>query len=183
MSAFENRMGRVPSSASAPPSGHALHAARTASGSTVSGARPWRPATMASGVPWPSPVAPSDPYSVQATRSMPSSRSASRRRVAKWWAARMGPTVWELEGPTPMENSSNAETYALTLSAYAPQSWPLERDEADGVAFGVLDECLPLVVLRRAETVVIMAEDHVGMRHDLREALQALERIVDVLDV
>ena len=39
-----------------------------------------------------------------------SSRPSSRRRVAKSRAARMGPTVWELEGPTPMENSSNAET-------------------------------------------------------------------------
>jgi hypothetical protein len=27
--------------------------------------------------------------------------------------------VCELEGPTPMENSSNAETYALILRAYA----------------------------------------------------------------
>jgi len=30
-------------------------------------------------------------------------------RVANWRAAFMGPTVWELEGPIPMENSSNAE--------------------------------------------------------------------------
>ena len=50
----------------------------------------------------------------------PSSRPVSRRRVAKSRAARMGPTVWELEGPTPMENSSNAETYALTPPGYAP---------------------------------------------------------------
>ena len=35
---------------------------------------------------------------------------SERRRSAKSRPARMGPTVWELEGPTPMENSSNAET-------------------------------------------------------------------------
>ena len=28
--------------------------------------------------------------------------------------------MWELEGPTPTENSSNAETYALTAPGYAP---------------------------------------------------------------
>ena len=40
---------------------HAAHAERTASGSTVSGSRPMSPATTASGVPWPMPVAPSEP--------------------------------------------------------------------------------------------------------------------------
>src|SRR5918994_3261579 len=44
----------------------------------------------------------------------------ARRRAAKSRAARMGPTGCELEGPTPMENNSNAETYAVTHSAYAP---------------------------------------------------------------
>jgi hypothetical protein len=53
------------------------------------------------------PVAPSDPYSVHVTRATPSMAAARR---AKSRAARSGPTVWELEGPTPMENSSNAET-------------------------------------------------------------------------
>ena len=92
------------------PSCHPDQAERTASGSTVSGSRPCSPATTASGVPCPMPVAPSEPYSVQVTRSTPASSPSSRRRVAKSRAARMGPTVWELEGPTPMENSSNAET-------------------------------------------------------------------------
>ena len=67
------------------------------------------------------PVAPSEPYSVHVTRATRSSSPSSRRRVAKSRAARMGPTVWELEGPTPMENSSNAETYALTPPGYAPR--------------------------------------------------------------
>ncbi|GAA1636465.1 hypothetical protein GCM10009806_02130 [Microbacterium flavum] len=57
-----------------------------------------------------------DPYSTHVTRRRPGSLTA---RAAKSRAARNGPTVCELEGPTPMENSSNAETYALILRDYA----------------------------------------------------------------
>jgi hypothetical protein len=63
------------------------------------------------------PVAPSDPYSTHSTRA--TDAISGRTCAAKCLAARIGPTVWELEGPTPMENSSNAETYALTPRAYA----------------------------------------------------------------
>ena len=40
----------------------------------------------------------------------------STRWSANEWAARMGPTVWELDGPIPMEKRSRAETYAVTYS-------------------------------------------------------------------
>jgi hypothetical protein len=40
--------------------------------------------------------------------------------VTKSSAARIGPTVWEEEGPIPIENRSKAETYAVTVRAYGP---------------------------------------------------------------
>ncbi|GAA3910803.1 hypothetical protein GCM10022382_16650 [Microbacterium invictum] len=65
------------------------------------------------------PVAPREPYSTHPTRVTEGSAPDADSRAAKSRAARIGPTVWELEGPTPMENSSNAETYALTGPGYA----------------------------------------------------------------
>ena len=37
-----------------------------------------------------------------------------REVLTQMFAARIGPTVCELDGPTPMEKSSKAETYAVT---------------------------------------------------------------------
>src|SRR5690606_33189379 len=39
-------------------------------------------------------------------------------------AARIGPTVWELDGPTPMEKKSKAETYAVTPPGYVAAAVP-----------------------------------------------------------
>ena len=59
-------------------------------------------------LPWPLPVAPSDPYKsvlmpVQASARMSLLREAYSTNCA---AARIGPTVCELEGPIPIENKS-----------------------------------------------------------------------------
>ena len=74
--------------------------------STVSGSSPCRPSSTAFGLPWPCPVAPSEPYSSTCSRCTavrsPDSTSAS----ANIRAARIGPTVWELDGPIPMEKRS-----------------------------------------------------------------------------
>ncbi|VXB90646.1 hypothetical protein PLANTIT3_60582 [Plantibacter sp. T3] len=113
-SSFENAMARVPASARGAPSGWSLQARRTSAGSHPSGVSPWSPATTASGVPWPMPVAPSDPYNEHVTRSTRSSSPSSASPVAKARAARIGPTVCELDGPIPMEKRSNADTYAVT---------------------------------------------------------------------
>ena len=59
--------------------------------------------------PWP--VAPSDPKSSDRTLATCFSRPSSRSRSAKSAAARMGPTVCELDGPMPIEKRSK------TLSA------------------------------------------------------------------
>jgi hypothetical protein len=40
----------------------------------------------------------------------------------------MGPTVCELDGPTPMEKRSKAETYAVTPPGYAEFGIPVHRD-------------------------------------------------------
>ena len=104
-----------PSKVSVAPASRPDQAARTSSGSHVSGRRPVRPASTASGVPWPRPVEPSDPNSEHRMRRTAPRRPVARRSSANMRAARIGPTVWELEGPIPMENRSRAETYAVTV--------------------------------------------------------------------
>ena len=61
-------------------------------------------------VPWPCPVAASEPY--RSTRSEATSASfpEALSSSAKTAAARIGPTVWELDGPMPMEKRSKTPT-------------------------------------------------------------------------
>src|SRR3954469_17227518 len=81
----------------------------TLSTSTVAGSSPSRPSSTARSLPWPRPVCPRLPNSstltlaVRASSPSPSSRSANRR------AARIGPTVCELDGPIPILKMSNTE--------------------------------------------------------------------------
>ncbi|CAM5693843.1 hypothetical protein SALBM217S_02647 [Streptomyces griseoloalbus] len=77
--------------------------------STVRGESPSRPSSTALGVPWPCPVAPRGPYSSARTETTESSRSSLRSRRANIRAARIGPTVCELDGPMPIENRSKTE--------------------------------------------------------------------------
>jgi hypothetical protein len=49
----------------------------------------------------------------------------------------MGPTVCELDGPTPMEKRSKAETYAVTPPGYAAAaSSPFTAAGDDGILAG-----------------------------------------------
>src|SRR4051794_25637586 len=74
--------------------------------STLSGSCPESPSRMALSLPCPLPVAPSEPYSVTLMRATFSNNPESRRRTANWRAARIGPTVCELDGPMPILNRS-----------------------------------------------------------------------------
>src|SRR5450631_2117537 len=73
---------------------------------------------MASGVAWPRPVAPREPYREQVTRVTSRSRPSAARWSANARAARMGPTVCELDGPIPMEKRSSDEQYMKPLLQY-----------------------------------------------------------------
>src|SRR5699024_5857854 len=74
------------------------------------------PITTAPSVPWPAAVAAREPYrctETSATRAPVSgSSSTSRANLA---AARIGPTVWELDGPMPILNRSNVLTLITCL--------------------------------------------------------------------
>ena len=78
--------------------------------STVSGSCPARPSSTALSLPWPLPVAPSDPYISAFTRVVSASVPSCARRVTKMRAARIGPTVCELDGPMPILKRSKTET-------------------------------------------------------------------------
>src|SRR5690606_38921243 len=96
----------------------------TSSGSTVSGSLPSRPSSTALGLPWPCPVAPSEPYSSARTRSVRSSRPSWSSRSTKLLAARIGPTVCELDGPMPTLNRSKT----LSATAFSPTHPATPRD-------------------------------------------------------
>ncbi len=61
------------------------------------------------GVPCPCPVAPREPYSSHRTEAVAASTPSFLRRRTNIRAARIGPTVWELDGPMPIENRSKTE--------------------------------------------------------------------------
>lgn len=77
--------------------------------STVWGDSPSRPSRTALGVPCPWPVAPREPYSSARIEAVCASRPSFFRRRANIRAARIGPTVWELDGPMPTEKRSKTE--------------------------------------------------------------------------
>src|SRR4029079_12993073 len=56
----------------------------------------------------PAPVAPTDPYRSTSTATTDDARSPSSS--TNRFAARIGPTVWELDGPTPIEKRSKTLT-------------------------------------------------------------------------
>jgi len=84
----------------------ALTAGSMIAGSMVSGDSPISPSSTALSVPWPTPVALREPNSSIVTRhrlARPAWPSSAR---VKRSAARIGPTVCELEGPIPTLNKS-----------------------------------------------------------------------------
>ncbi|MDQ1013029.1 hypothetical protein QFZ82_007514 [Streptomyces sp. V4I23] len=77
------------------------------------------------GVPWPWPVAPREPKSSARTAAVWASRPSFFSRTANIRAARIGPTVCELEGPMPMENRSKtliATPYSVGLEGHADRA-------------------------------------------------------------
>ena len=77
------------------------------SGSTVSGEAPSRPASTARSVPWPIPVSASEPYRRTATSAVCPSSPSRLSPSTNSRAARIGPMVWELDGPMPTLKMSN----------------------------------------------------------------------------
>src|SRR5215204_3014145 len=67
-------------------------------------------------------------------RVTPSSTPSSSSRSANARAARIGPTVCELEGPIPIEKRSRAETNAVTPQGYARWRARIERRIAESCA-------------------------------------------------
>ena len=108
MSAVVNATEVTPPSRNGSPPSIAATRSRPASGSTVSGDSPASPSNTAPSVPWPRPVAANDPYRSTCTPTTDDTRSPSSS--TKLFAARIGPTVWELEGPTPIEKRSKTLT-------------------------------------------------------------------------
>ncbi len=107
---------RLPSSVSAFASRIPAMRPGMVAGSMRSGASPSRPSSTALSLPWPLPVAPSEPNSSARTAWTRSSRPSSPRPCAKRSAARIGPTVCELEGPMPILNRSKTLMATGSLS-------------------------------------------------------------------
>jgi hypothetical protein len=107
-SAGSKSISRPEGRRSRPVSATAAAAGSAAAGSTVSGRSPDSPSTMAFTLPWPCPVAPSEPNSsalIPATRSTTPSAASEPANMP---AARIGPTVCELDGPMPILKRSKA---------------------------------------------------------------------------
>ncbi len=77
--------------------------------SKVTGSSPLNPNCTATSVPCPFPVLASEPYSNTLTVVTSYNNFFSERVCTKRCAARHGPNVCELEGPTPILKISNAE--------------------------------------------------------------------------
>src|SRR3990167_7512133 len=84
-------------------------------GLTGSGHSPISPMIAARSLPWPTPVADSEPYRRTCSRAVRSSKRRSANAPLNSAAARIGPTVCELDGPMPILNKSNT-LIATTLS-------------------------------------------------------------------
>lgn len=96
-----------------------------ATGSTRCGSCPARPSTTAFTLPWPCPVAPSEPNSSTRTDAVRARSPEARSRPTKRDAARIGPTVCELDGPMPTLNMSNTEM--LTVAPIHAGLWSCRR--------------------------------------------------------
>src|SRR5689334_5375723 len=110
------------------------------SGSTRSGCSPSRPSTTALTVPCPCPVAPSEPNISARTLAVRLSNPLPASRDTNACAARIGPTVCELDGPIPTLNRS--KTLMVTIApalAGRPRGHPRFRPVFRG-ADRVLEE-------------------------------------------
>ena len=115
-------MPAVPGSGRTPVARTASTMGWAASGSTWSGTSPDRPSTTALTLPWPCPVAPSDPNSSARIPATSPSRPPPARDSANIPAARIGPTVCELDGPMPILNKS--KTLIMACCSPLPVAGP-----------------------------------------------------------
>lgn len=81
------------------------------------GSPPSRPRTTARSVPCPAPVAAREPNSSTRSRLTRPSRSAARSWSTNRCPARIGPTVWEEEGPIPTEKRSSTDNDIMSIRA------------------------------------------------------------------
>src|SRR5450755_4170059 len=86
---------------------------------------------MARSVPWPMPVSASDPYSRTAISCVSERRPSRSSPSTKSCAARIGPMVCELDGPTPILKMSN--TLKVMLETHSCVG---ERQQARIAAYG-----------------------------------------------
>src|SRR5215213_2721330 len=96
-------------------------------GSTTSGRSPIKPSATAGMLPWPLPVAPSDPNSSTETRLAEASVPSSASPRANLSAAIIGPTVCELDGPMPILNRS--KTLSAMSGSYLAVVWIIDRSQ------------------------------------------------------
>src|SRR5690349_1295258 len=97
----------------------------TLSMSTVAGSSPSSPSSTALSLPWPLPVNPRLPNSSTLTLAVRASSSSACSRSAKHLAARIGPTVCELDGPIPILKISNTEMCTV------PRVYPAVRGASE----------------------------------------------------
>src|SRR5215468_21860 len=150
-----------------------------AAGSTVSGTSPISPSTTAFTLPCPCPVAPSEPNSSTRSSATRSATPSATSEPANMPAARIGPTVWELDGPIPILNSSKA----LMVTSYLPLWWRSATDtEARRVVGGAQVDGRPADGAADVDMVGTLAQvggrdhvavvvPHVGQPHRRAEGL------------
>jgi hypothetical protein len=83
-------------------------------GSMASGHSPIRPMMVALSLPWPMPVADSEPYSAL-RRAAPVPAPTFAQRLNEQAAARMGPTVWNWTADADLEQVENADSHCVQL--------------------------------------------------------------------
>ena len=102
----------------------------TESTSTVAGSSPSSPRMTALSLPWPLPVKPRLPNSSTFTPAICASWPSASSRSANRRAARIGPTVCELDGPMPILKMSKTEM----CKRASLQSWPSHERLRTGCA-------------------------------------------------
>src|SRR5829696_6265938 len=126
-SARLNAIGCSSSNDSWPDWGITAMRSGVSAGSTTSGRSPIKPSATAGMLPWPLPVAPSDPNSSTPTRRTEASVPSSASPRANLSAAIIGPTVCELDGPMPILNRS--KTLSAISGSYLAVVWIIDRSQ------------------------------------------------------
>ena len=124
-------------------------------GSMLAGSCPESPSRTARSVACPKPVRASDPYNSACTRSTLSSKPRLASSRTKRQAARMGPIVCELDGPTPILYRSKKLVVTHEIVArWSAGVWSncLRTPRATRVRPRPLCSCHPIDVFERSST-------------------------------